>query len=984
MLEEIIKTLIKDAESEWLEFKSFWYWNNSEIALSKGWGEFLKDFVALFNTNTENEKYLILGFDEKTKICQNYFTDKNEEKLELFNNLNDFKVKIVSKLRKSFKNIPQYRDSHDLISIETFFEIKQITIDDKQLLIFKIIHAPYFLELKAVLDGNESFREGNTLIRRLKNDASPENCNACHKEVQDLLNTAIQRQESSFPHKDASINKIVTLFQKKHAPSASINKLTEEHVHTIGIDYEIFSITGEYFPTIFFVYFTKYTSQNKTYTKIIETNILDNSSKIIVLTDELNKKKGRIDKKRIHDLFSSDFNNLSVSFLEEFALNELYVDLFDPDIFHQGSFNIKNFISPYCVESENKTADIILSEWYEAQNKPLIVLKGAGGIGKTTIVKYFLDNLYKKNNNNNTINILFINSHDIINEIMRNSKVEDIFDFYRIVAEKHNISKQFDKKLLEVSIDSGNLIIALDGLDEVISKMGSKFNLQSFIKAIFEDYSENLEKTKIIITCRDYFWDEQTINYPIETIALKPFNKVLAENYFKQNFKDDTGRIRKAMSLANEFALESRTYIPYILDMIVDNLLETTHSSVLDSAMLIPNILSHDYLVGKVCEREIFKLDNMTIDKQLEVLIYIALKYNGTIHEDQLSDLNHIFGEVSSYSFIEKFKAHPLLSYSALQKTIKFRYDFFNDYFKNIHLSAFLQKKDMNELDTEIIKIIIEYTSYDNSFTKYLKKRIFDIDKESLKESIWLFLEENINILNISDEKKVRLNSSLFILLLSIYEFNTIEDRTNMLREIYERGDKIIKNLCIVNLHAIHMDKLIFDFRELKFEDCHFENYEYFSECKFNSNTYISKSVFIAPLSRENVTPNISIKNIDSSSCDVSGIIELLETKEKKRKSKETNIRDSVKRVIKHFWSGSSFREKTADDTHKKLRDVSQILEKLLKQKVLIKTKKTTKQKRLNDIYYINPEYSNLRKIMEENETCKELETVVNLVDNSK
>ena len=49
----------------WLEYKSFWYWNEGDSE-QKGWGEFLKDFAALFNTYTKqkDEKYHSLNIQK--------------------------------------------------------------------------------------------------------------------------------------------------------------------------------------------------------------------------------------------------------------------------------------------------------------------------------------------------------------------------------------------------------------------------------------------------------------------------------------------------------------------------------------------------------------------------------------------------------------------------------------------------------------------------------------------------------------------------------------------------------------------------------------------------------------------------------------------------------------------------------------------------------------------------------------------------------
>jgi hypothetical protein len=81
---EIIKEILQKEENLWIEYKSFWYWNNSDNspAIQKGWGELLKDFAALFNTytNESDSKYLVFGFKEKEKEIIQYDIDTNGKK----------------------------------------------------------------------------------------------------------------------------------------------------------------------------------------------------------------------------------------------------------------------------------------------------------------------------------------------------------------------------------------------------------------------------------------------------------------------------------------------------------------------------------------------------------------------------------------------------------------------------------------------------------------------------------------------------------------------------------------------------------------------------------------------------------------------------------------------------------------------------------------------------------------------------------------
>ncbi len=94
-----------------IEFKRQWYWNNDDEETSKGWAEFMVDFSALFNTYDQKNpseviRYLIIGFDEKTKNLRDYDLDGNDSKLEIVSDLNILKRKVDSKLKQYFRNVP--------------------------------------------------------------------------------------------------------------------------------------------------------------------------------------------------------------------------------------------------------------------------------------------------------------------------------------------------------------------------------------------------------------------------------------------------------------------------------------------------------------------------------------------------------------------------------------------------------------------------------------------------------------------------------------------------------------------------------------------------------------------------------------------------------------------------------------------------------------------------------------------------------------
>lgn len=75
-----IDQIVKIGECGYIEYKRQWYWDLEEQKpspqkpspeeLNRAWGEFIKDFLALVNANTNsfnNKRFLVIGFDEDTQ-----------------------------------------------------------------------------------------------------------------------------------------------------------------------------------------------------------------------------------------------------------------------------------------------------------------------------------------------------------------------------------------------------------------------------------------------------------------------------------------------------------------------------------------------------------------------------------------------------------------------------------------------------------------------------------------------------------------------------------------------------------------------------------------------------------------------------------------------------------------------------------------------------------------------------------------------------
>jgi len=963
----LLEKLLTHNESESIEFKSYWYWARDKVKIQKGWGELQKDLVALLNTKTqENFKYIIAGFDEKSKKCNDFNVDTFGHIIDGLGDSNRFLDEVISKLRRNFR--AKFKDTYidlNLLDLKKYIEFEVQEMDGSNLLIIKVSKAPFVLELTKVLPANEAYKAGNILIRKFKpNTTDPENVVANAEDLEELMSICKNSNEASISDRKYTVSKLVDCFKSVQSPKSVVMDLNEDNLDK----YEHYTLTGGVLDyPIHIVYFNKYTVQTKAVNAIAKSNSINKKSKVYLVTDNKNKRGSSFNETKIKKDFSEIAVDAQVYTIEQFSLKHIYDNAFNSDILHDGDFSISDYITPKTTESD-KDADVLISEWINVEDSPLMTIKGIGGIGKTTVVKHYLDQIYKRSKE---VNIIFISSHEIINTLSKNEEINDIYDFYKAFLSEEDSDIEFlDKRIFELTIDHGNLIFVIDGIDEVLAKLGSRFDINRLISSIFSDYTSTLAKAKIIFTCREEFWSAGDFENKIYSLTLSPFTKELATEYFNRKFDNNIARVKKALKLAELFALDKETqqYIPYILDMVKENLLEESYDDSPNSSFLVEK-LPNDYLIGKVCDREVFKLGHENIDEQIKFFINLSINYEGEAVIDSFVKREDI-----SKKQADIYKAHPLLKYDA-NRLISFRYDFFLDYFKTIYVyNKLISNIDFESLTQYDKKIFIQVLSLGLQNTSNIRERVSDIEGVVLliKEALFYFVADD----KASSYLNRKFSSAVLYLLLCFHSDKDKSEKMVLINEVYGT-DNIIKNLSLVNFYSSKNLKVILDFSGYEIHSAYIENYPDFSKCSFDDQTLFKYSVMKKPLCSDN---KVSFRRKHfSSTCDINDIEHTLEELEDMELGEEKVLEKGIKKCLTYFWSNGKFRVKTADFINRKMNKSNDMLIKLVVLGVVIEIKKTTSEKRMEKCFEVAKVFRNdLSKIMEQNTSNAVLKSILN------
>lgn len=648
----------------------------------------------------------------------------------------------------------------------------------------------------------------------------------------------------------------------------------------------------------------------KNYPQIFQLNNL------VVLLPKENEQKNY--ERRIKNVTES-LKPISIFYIDEFIREEC-----SPQFFTEQSnskyLQISNFIMP-TIKVSNGDGSIIqldnfddtslspLKHWFDDGETPILIIKGSGGIGKTTLAKYISDKFIQTNQKSK---VIFIESKVIVSKL--NSQEEEyesdsisLYNFYE--AATPDISERLSKDVFKLNFDAGNILVVIDGLDEIISNV-RRFKADEFLNSI-ERFTDEIHDGKLIITCRSYFWDvNKYTSKLIQSIEILPFNKIQTAKFFKASFPGDDKKVEKCLTIAQEFSFPTsdgvEEFQPYALD-VVRLIVNSQRELLVKDASFNSNILEQnnrrDYILFRICNRELERVNQISVDEQIQFFTHLAVTKRGTIKTQNFKqEVFDSLGKEINNTNIEAFKGHPLLH--KLDSNFKFKYDFFIDYFRNIYISSFIRIDSPYEtVSNDFTHILAENCWFGSEMVEDIKERMqswSDTDMLKISELILQIADKS----DYTEMLKRKAISGLFSIALAInhkFHSNNIIYNTELLKVLFENNSQKMHlyGLSIINFMT-GKDIIKFDFSDLIIHDCYINTFHSFWNCNFNSNTkFISPTLLnIEPLDSPNVT--IAKENFLNPTWDEKFSMQF-ELEELKSKNLEENIIYILRNFLRQF-----------------------------------------------------------------------------------
>ena len=489
--------------------------------------------------------------------------------------------------------------------------------------------------------------------------------------------------------------------------------------------------------TEFYLYLYEGANLKQTFKHLKATNreiFIKKNTLVILLPKPRHARSVETRKEEVRNKFSPT----NLFYIDEFLLEFCTTTQFEETSEPQEFLNIRNFVFPFLLNDrweKNRLGEWIekayLKNWLFYPDEPIMVIKGWGGIGKTTLARSISD-IYAQERPN--AKVIFIESQEIIEHLMREYRdIEemDIYHFYEANQQTFDQEEEerLTRDLFRIHLDNGNILVILDGLDEIISKL-PRFDVNRFIQSTLS-YVSGFGQGKILITCRNYFWDKtKSFDRDLLTLKLLPFDSSKAEDFFTARYPNSPRLVQKAMEVAKGFNITNaggkEEFLPYVLDVVgkivdSDKTLPQEDAS-FDSKLLNP-LYKNDYLLYRICFRETKRIQQISVDEQIEFLIHFATFFNGHIREEQLEE---VFQSASQKKIdraqVEAFKSHPLLRVHGGK--ISFQYDFFEEFFKSLYLSRFIEIESAEEPTENLIRLLANDCKYNLGLVKEVSSRI--------------------------------------------------------------------------------------------------------------------------------------------------------------------------------------------------------------------------------------------------------------------
>lgn len=394
--------------------------------------------------------------------------------------------------------------------------------------------------------------------------------------------------------------------------------------------------------------------------------------------------------------------------------------------------------------TNHSDALVLLEDLCDEHESLIHVVVAPGGRGKTQLAKALRHRLRKTNRWP-----VLLSSDQYLSAIETSGGEIGDDHLYRLFQLSGSNAAGVSSGEFRQQWDQGNIVLIIDGLDEIATKASSSFDFERLRNAV--DQYAMTGAGRIIITTRELFWDETSAdlaaNYTI--VELEPFDYDRAQKFFAESFSQEypnqspdfvEKRVRTATETAERFfgysliQAERYVYVPYVLDLICQQIikeasLDDETTPIVPKAGLAksdwgPSEFT-DFVVDTICGRESIRMGIRAVSTEDQRKIFLGLAQElevGLLEESFRAICRSVLGASYNEEVGRFLLAHTLLEVSkrasADGRIVHFRYDFLFQHFQVRCLEDAIRCSTMPS--RPLIDILAKECRFDSIFLRQL------------------------------------------------------------------------------------------------------------------------------------------------------------------------------------------------------------------------------------------------------------------------
>lgn len=548
------------------------------------------------------------------------------------------------------------------------------------------------------------------------------------------------------------------------------------------------------------------------------------------------------------------------------------------------------------------------------------LIVATGGMGKTWLCRSLVNQISHAQSDKLVVLIQAETLRDYFFEVgFAHIQVKSVFDLYSVYENSIRAQHSYDRSTFELAVISGNIVVIVDGLDELATVLQERFDIISFLNSVNE-LSSSLQSSQILLTTRDNLL---VSNHHIEEFRLKKYNllgfsqddwtRFATKRFSNHSAKSElVARLNRILSDSELVGPHGRV-IPFLVD-VVSNILEEQENDktqvdfelTVESTPYSSNNDVIDRVVYSIFRREIRRQNiDIPVEQLVSHLCEIISEHGEQFGSSILRDLLDLFYDSRANELFKKIALNPLFIHNG--ETLKLRYGFLQSHFRALLIIYSLQN---NSVTHEALSALAKSNANESPEVAYVKKYFLTrLDKFDEICSGYFYEMRKLSQKS-NDGKEVELARRAISGLLKIYSATRSFSGVKLTAKILDFLSSSANDHRSIDGLCIYGEFPYLDFSDITVLNAKFLDYKNFSRCKFKGAKFLY-CTFESCADDSYIADSIGSAVFDDS-CSLGDISKVIDTARSKDSLALKSIEADALIFLRSFFNaGSKYDPKT-------------------------------------------------------------------------